>query len=232
MGKLFDHKLCTFRSGKIFQIVLSRYWETDLSEKFFSKGKINDTISFVELLFYFFIFHVRFVFALWKFLRNLRQIVYPYLWNFSNDDFETYENISPVSYLSPPTIRFFNKCKLLERLENCQARRWEIFFSSQIYFLYENFSLFQTRSSRIGPVTPREMQPLVSNHPLVTHPAVPDPFSLHWLLAKKKKKQKYIYFLSPSFSSSSRLKTRDTRTRSLSLFILFHLEFLIHKSTN
>lgn len=229
MGKLFDHKLCTFRSGKIFQIVLSRYWETDLSEKFFSKGKINDTISFVELLFYF--FYLPCSFRLWKFLRNLRQIVYPYLWNFSNDDFETYENISPVSYLSPPTIRFFNKCKLLERLENCQARRWEIFFSSQIYFLYENFSLFQTRSSRIGPVTPREMQPLVSNHPLVTHPAVPDPFSLHWLLAKKKKK-KYIYFLSLSFSSSSRLKTRDTRTRSLSLFILFHLEFLIHKSTN
>lgn len=230
MGKLFDHKLCTFRSGKIFQIVLSRYWETDLSEKFFSKGKINDTISFVELLFYFFIFHVRFVFALWKFLRNLRQIVYPYLWNFSNDDFETYENISPVSYLSPPTIRFFNKCKLLERLENCQARRWEIFFSSQIYFLYENFSLFQTRSSRIGPVTPREIQPLVSNHPLVTHPAVPDPFSLHWLLAKKKTK---IYIFSLSFFLFL-FETKNSR-HSYPQFILiyiFHLEFLIHKSTN
>lgn len=34
---------------------------------------------------------------------------------FFKRDFETYENISPVSHLSPPTKRFFNKCKLLER---------------------------------------------------------------------------------------------------------------------
>lgn len=34
---------------------------------------------------------------------------------FFKRDFETYENISPVSHLSPSTKRFFNKCKLLEK---------------------------------------------------------------------------------------------------------------------
>lgn len=34
---------------------------------------------------------------------------------FFKRNFETYENISPVSHLSPPTKRFFNKCKLLEK---------------------------------------------------------------------------------------------------------------------
>lgn len=66
---------------------------------------------------------------------------------FFKRDFETYENISPVSHLSPPTKRFFNKCKLLERswrIVELEDEKFSFLFS-QIYLLYENFNLFQTR---------------------------------------------------------------------------------------
>ena len=55
---------------------------------------------------------------------------------FFKRDFETYENISPVSHLSSPTKRFFNKCKLLER------RYWRIVeledekFSFRLKFIF------------------------------------------------------------------------------------------------
>lgn len=66
---------------------------------------------------------------------------------FFKRDFETYENISPVSHLSPSTKRFFNKCKLLERswrIVELEDEKFSFLFS-QIYLLYENFNLFQTR---------------------------------------------------------------------------------------
>lgn len=105
-------------------------------------------------------------------------------------NFETYENISPVSHLFPPTKRFFNKCKLLER------RYWRIVeledekFSFRLKFIFFmkisiSFRL-ENRSSNSRDATSR----IVS---LGHSSSYIRPLFSPLTLGKKKNKKIYIY---------------------------------------
>lgn len=109
---------------------------------------------------------------------------------FFKRDFETYENISPVSHLSPSTKRFFNKCKLLER------RYWRIVeledekFSFRLKFIFFmkisiSFRL-ENRSSNSRDATSR----IVS---LGHSSSYIRPLFSPLTLGKKKNKKIYIY---------------------------------------
>lgn len=228
MGKLFDHKLCTFRSGKIFQIVLSRYWETDLSEKFFSKGKINDTISFVELLFYFFIFDVRFVFE------NSYEI--------SAKSFIPIFEIFQTMILKRMKIFLLFHIYLHQRfafsINVNYSRDWRIVkLEDEKFSFHLKFIFFMKISVSFRLGLRESVQWLLErcNLSFRTIPwsliqLYPTPFLSIGSWQKKKTK---IYIFSLSFFLFL-FETKNSR-HSYPQFILiyiFHLEFLIHKSTN